>query len=226
MSIWDSPVGLRFMGYDSKVGFGVKSSSVLAPFELLWALIGLVLTIVATWMEAFTVNPPWNWGQTGLEVLSLGVSFQVGAVLLTGCVGGKNAVALSQVAYLVLGLALFRLFEFPVFTQGGGLGYVREPSFGYLLGFLPGGWVCGYLAFQDPPKLENLAVSSLCGLGVIHACGLVYLTFASLLGWLSTVSASYWELVMNYSILPFPGHLVVVCAVSVLSLVLRQLLFY
>jgi biotin transport system substrate-specific component len=32
--------------------------------------------------------------------------------------------------------------------------------------------------------------------------------------------------VMNYSVLPFPGHLVVVCAVSVLSLALRQLLFY
>lgn len=198
----------------------------LAPFELLWALIGLVLTIVATWMEAFTVNPPWAWGETGLTVVSLGVSVQVGAVLLTGCVGGKHAAALSQVAYLVLGLMLFRLFEVPVFTQGGGLSYIREPSFGYLLGFLPAGWICGDLAFQHPPKLENLAASSLCGLGVIHGCGLVYLTLAALLGWLSTVSESYWDLVLNYSILPFPGHLVVVCAVSVLSLTLRQLLFY
>jgi biotin transport system substrate-specific component len=204
----------------------VKSSQVLAPFELLWALIGLVLTIVATWMEAFTVNPPWDWGQTGLAVVSLGVSFQVGAVLLTGCVGGKNAAALSQIAYLILGLALFRVFEFPVFTQGGGLSYVREPGFGYLLGFIPAGWLCGYLAFQEPPKLETLGISSLCGLGVVHGCGLVYLTFASLLGWLQNVSASYWELVLNYSILPLPGHVVVVCAVSVLSLALRHLLFY
>jgi biotin transport system substrate-specific component len=43
---------------------------------------------------------------------------------------------------------------------------------------------------------------------------------------LQTVSASYWELLLGYSILPLPGHLVVVCAVAVLSLVLRQLLFY
>lgn len=204
----------------------MKSSQVLAPFELLWALIGLVLTIVATWMEAFTVNPPWDWGETGLAVISLGVSFQVGAVLLTGCVGGKNAAALSQIAYLILGLALFRVFELPIFTQGGGLSYVREPGFGYLLGFVPAGWLCGYLAFQDPPKLETLGLSSLCGLGVIHAFGLVYLTFASLLGWLHAVSASYWELVLTYSVLPLPGHLVVVCAVSVLSLALRHLLFY
>ncbi len=198
----------------------------LAPFELLWALIGLVLTIVATWMEAFSLSAPWSWGQSGMAIFSLGVSFQVGAVLLTGCVGGKNAAALSQIAYLVLGLALFRVFELPVFTQGGGLSYVREPGFGYLIGFVPAGWVCGYLAFRHPPKLETLALSSLSGLGIIHALGILYLTLASLLGWLQTVSASYWELLLGYSILPLPGHLVVVCAVAVLALVLRQLLFY
>ncbi|WP_169611615.1 biotin transporter BioY [Nodosilinea sp. P-1105] len=198
----------------------------LAPFELLWALIGLVLTIVATWMEAFTINPPWAWGSSGVELMSLGVSFQVGAVLLTGCVGGRNAAALSQIAYLVLGLALFRVFEFPVFTQGGGLSYVREPGFGYLVAFVPAGWICGYLAFQEPPKLENLAYSALCGLGIIHGLGIIYLTFASLLGWLQTVSASYWELLLAYSLVPLPGHLVVVCAVAVLSLTLRHLLFY
>ncbi len=177
-------------------------------------------------MEAFTINPPWAWGDSGMELLSLGVSFQVGAVLLTGCVGGRNAAALSQIAYLVLGLALFRVFEFPVFTQGGGLSYVREPGFGYLIGFVPAGWVCGYLAFQDPPKLETLAYSSLCGLGIIHGLGLIYLTLASLLGWLQTVSTSYWELLLGYSILPLPGQLVVVCAVAVLSLTLRRFLFY
>nr|WP_313887585.1 biotin transporter BioY [Nodosilinea sp. LEGE 07088] len=204
----------------------MKTSSVLAPSELLWALIGLVLTIVATWMEAFVLTGPWSWGQSGMAIFSLGVSFQVGAVLLTGCVGGKNAAVLSQIAYLILGLALFRVFDFPVFTQGGGLSYVREPGFGYLIGFVPAGWVCGYLAFKYPPKLENLALSSLSGLGIIHGLGIVYLTLASLLGWLQTVSASYWELLLGYSILPLPGHLIVVCAVAVLSLVLRQLLFY
>jgi biotin transport system substrate-specific component len=103
---------------------------------------------------------------------------------------------------------------------------VREPGFGYLIGFVPAGWVCGYLAFKNPPKLESLALSSLSGLGIIHGLGIIYLTLASLLGWLHTVSASYWELLLGYSILPLPGHLVVVCAVAVLSLVLRQLLFY
>jgi biotin transport system substrate-specific component len=199
---------------------------VLAPFELLWALIGLVLTIAATWMETFILNAPWDWGQSGLQVMSLGVTFQVGAVLLTGCLGGKNAAALSQIAYLFLGLVLFQVFELPVFTQGGGLSYVREPGFGYLIGFIPAGWLCGYLAFREPARIETLAYSSVCGLGMIHGFGLVYLTVASLLGWLQTAGTAYWTLLLTYSIHPLPGQLAVVCAVAVIAFVMRHLLFY
>ena len=198
----------------------------LSPLDFLWALIGLVLTITATWLETFVTNPPWNWSATGIQTYSLGVSFQVGAVLLTACVGGKNAAALSQVAYLALGLLLFQWFELPIFTQGGGLGYFREASFGYLLGFVPAAWVCGHLAFQERPKLEGLAFSSLCGLGIIHGCGLLYLAIASLGGWLKAVTFPAWDAILAYSVAPLPGQLIMVCAVSVLAFLLRQILFY
>ncbi|MEM9005533.1 MAG: biotin transporter BioY [Cyanobacteria bacterium P01_F01_bin.86] len=201
----------------------------LSPLDLLWALIGLVLTITATWLETFifAIELPWpNWETMGVQVYSLGVSFQVGAVLLTACVGGKNAAALSQIAYITLGLLLFQHFGFPIFTQGGGLEYVYEPSFGYLIGFIPAAWVCGYLAFQESPKLETLAYSSLCGLGIIHGCGLLYLAIASLGGWLKQVTVPAWGEIMAYSLAPLPGQLIMVCAVSVLAYLLRQLLFY
>jgi biotin transport system substrate-specific component len=198
----------------------------LSPLDLLWALTGLVLTIAATWSEAFITNAPWEWNATGVQVYSLGVSFQVGAVLLTACVGGKNAAALSQIAYVTLGLLLFQVFGLPIFTQGGGLGYVREPSFGYIIGFIPAAWVCGYLAFQERPKLETLAFSSVCGLAIIHGCGLLYLAIASIGGWLEQVTFPAWEAILAYSLAPLPGQLIMICAVSVLAYFLRQLLFY
>jgi biotin transport system substrate-specific component len=191
----------------------------------MWAVIGLVLTIGATWMEAFVTNVPWQWGTAGVQVYSLQVSFQVGAVLLTGCLGGKHAAALSQIAYLTLGLLLFQFFGLPLFTQGGGLGYVREPSFGYLLGFVPAGWTCGALAFRSAPKLEELAYSALCGLGIIHGCGLVYLAIASLGQWLNTPSG-WGSLAWTYTVTPLPGQLIMVCAVAVVAFFLRRLLFY
>ena len=161
-----------------------------------------------------------------MQVYSLGVTFQVGAVLLTGCLGGKTAAATAQIAYLVLGLLLFQFFGLPIFAQGGGLDYVHEPTFGYLVGFIPAAWICGYLAFQETPKLERLAFSSLSGLGVIHLFGLSYLTLGSLLGWLKATAAPYWELIFTYSLLPLPGQLVVVCAVAVIAFLMRHLLFY
>ncbi len=118
------------------------SSTVSFPNELLWAIIGLLLTIFSTFVEAFVTNMPWTWSEQGVNSLPLGVTFQVGAVLLTGCMGGKNAGFLAQVAYIFLGL-----FWFPVFAQGGGLQYWQQPSFGYVLGFMPGAWFCGWLAF-------------------------------------------------------------------------------
>jgi biotin transport system substrate-specific component len=199
---------------------------VFAPIELLWAMIGLILTIGATWLEVFVTNVPWAWAQDGMQFYSLGVSFQVGAVLFTACMGGQNAAVLSQVAYLSLGLLLFQAFDLQVFTQGGGLTYLKEPSFGYLLGFIPAAWVCGFLAFYATPKLERLALSCLSGLAVIHVVGLVYLLGAYLLRWTGDISLTLGEAVIAYSLSQLPGQLVVGCTVSVLAYVMRQLMFY
>lgn len=191
------------------------------PTELLWALIGLILTIGGTFLEAFTTNLPWNWSQDGVQTYSLQVNFQVGAVLLVGCLGGKRAAALSQIAYLILGLT-----RFPVFTQGGGLDYIYQPSFGYLLGFIPGAWVCGSFAFRLPSRLESLAFSCLCGLFTIHATGLGYLIATYMLRWVDINALSFPEAVLNFSVYPIPGQLAVVCAVTVLAFALRHLMFY
>ncbi len=78
-----------------------------ASNQLLWSLIGLLLTISGTFVEVYVTSSPWNWSHDGIQTLSLGVTYQIGAVLLVGCLGGRNAGALSQIAYLVLGLTWF-----------------------------------------------------------------------------------------------------------------------
>jgi biotin transport system substrate-specific component len=93
---------------------------VFAPSELLWALIGLILTIGSTWIEAFGVGVLPSGDGVAFYAPSLEVSVQIGAVLFTGCMGGKNAAALSQIAYLALGVVLFQRFGLEVFTQGAG----------------------------------------------------------------------------------------------------------
>ncbi len=191
------------------------------PTELLWALIGLALTITGTFVGASMTVPLWTGDAIALQTYTLGVTCQIAGVLLGGCMGGKNAGVLSQIAYLTLGLAGF----LQVFGGGSGLEYYREPTFGYLLGFVPGAWVCGWLAFQASPKIELLTFSSLCGLATIHGVGVLYLTVGYLLNWISN-TLPLWSAFLKYSVNPLPGQLALVCTIGILSYALRKLMFY
>jgi biotin transport system substrate-specific component len=199
----------------------MKDNKTLSPLDkALWAVIGLLLTISGVFIEVAIPVPPLAWpiDWSHVPTYSLGVTLQIGAILLVGCMAGRNAAALSQIAYLILGLSGFQIF-----AQGGGLGYLREPTFGYLLGFLPGAWICGHIAFQQQRRLENLIMSCLWGLGAIHIVGLAYLTVLSIF---RITSANWWDAVLRYSIYPLPGQFIIVCTVAAVAYLMRILLFY
>lgn len=199
-----------------------------ALFVLLWALIGLILTIGSTWLEASTLQIPigdWLRGEPGKWKSTLEVSFQVGAALFTGCMGGKTAAALSQTAYVALGILLFDRFGYEVFTQTAGWQSLREPWFGYLLGFIAGGWLCGWFAFRAKATLERLAFSALVGLAAVHLCGLSYLLLGSLIRWVR-LEGSLWQAVMTYSVMDIPGQVMVACAIALIAYGMRRALFY
>lgn len=58
------------------------------------------------------------------------LTLQTFFVILSGMILGPFYGALSQAAYVLLGLA-----GLPVFSEGGGMGYIFKPTFGYLLGY-------------------------------------------------------------------------------------------
>lgn len=188
--------------------------------QLLWAIIGLLLTISGVFIEVAIPVPVLSWPFDISEVTTdtLGVTLQIGAVLFVGCMGGRNAAALSQIAYLFLGLSGFQ-----VFSQGGGLDYVGQPTFGYLLGFLVGAWVCGDLAFKLPRKVISFMLSTLAGLGLIHLCGIIYFTGLAIL---QKLPGGWWQTFVNYSFFPIPGQLAILCGVVLLSVLLRRVLMY
>jgi biotin transport system substrate-specific component len=199
----------------------VKEEQALSPLDkILWAIIGLLLTISGVFIEVSIPLPqltwPIDWSQ--VQTYSLGVTLQVGAVLLVGCMAGRNSAALAQIAYLALGLSGLQ-----VFAQGGGLAYLKEPTFGYLLGFLPGAWLCGTIAFRQRRRIETLIESCLYGLLAIHLVGLTYLSVLSIF---RITTANWWNAVLQYSIFPLPGQFIIVCIVAALSYLLRVLLFY
>lgn len=85
------------------------------------------------------------------------ISLQSFFVILAGLVLGPRGGALSQIIYILLGLS-----GLPVFTAGGGLGYILRPSFGYLLGFVlaacVAGWLGQVLDARRPGRITVIAV--------------------------------------------------------------------
>ena len=91
------------------------------------------------------------------------------ATALSGVLLGPKWGAASQAVYVVLGLA-----GLPIFTGGGGPGYVFQPSFGFLLGLIPAAWVIGMLTRGEPSPVRA-ALAALAGLGALYLVGLPYL---------------------------------------------------
>jgi biotin transport system substrate-specific component len=90
-----------------------------------------------------------------------------------GILLGAKLGMLSQVVYVALGL-----IGLPIFTQGGGIGYIFHPTFGYLIGFIVGTYVIGFLS----EKIKNITLMKLFGIimvGVLifYIIGVPYLYF-------------------------------------------------
>ena len=86
-------------------------------------------------------------------------------VVLAGMLLGKKLGAASALVYLAIGL-----IGIPVFTQGGGIGYVLKPSFGYLIGFIPpvATFVEHYIDLILLAAVGGTALVTLClGLGIL-----------------------------------------------------------
>lgn len=90
---------------------------------------------------------------------------------LAGLLLGPRLGAISVSAYVILGLA-----GVPVFTQGGGPGYVLQPTFGYLIGFIIGTYVTGKIAHLRPEMTyKRLLVACFSGLAIVYSLGAGYL---------------------------------------------------
>ncbi len=191
------------------------------PYILMWTIVGLFLTIGASFLPVYITSPPWQWVNSGITINSLGFKCQVGAVLLVSCLGGRTTGVLTQTAYLLLGLLWLK-----VFNDGGGIEYLQKPAFGYLLAFIPGSWVCGQIAFHRNPRLEYLGLSCLCGLVTIHLFGIIYLALFQLVNWQQLGGFKLADLVMIYSIYPFPSQVMLACAATLIAYILRRVMFY
>ncbi|HWQ58871.1 MAG TPA: biotin transporter BioY [Clostridia bacterium] len=131
-------------------------------------------------------------------------------VTLAGLTLGANLGACSALLYLAVGLV-----GFPVFAGGGGPGYVLQPSFGYLVGFVLGAYLTGKIAHAVPePSFGRSFAAAFAGLGVVYACGMAY--FAALKALYFAEPVVFTNILIYCFLIFLPGD-AALSAVAVLS---------
>ena len=140
----------------------------------------------------------------------------LGAMIL-----GSKKGALSQILYVLMGL-----IGIPIFTQGGGIQYIFNLTFGYLIGFILGAFVIGKIT-ENTKKITNIKVLIACILGliIIYLLGVIhmYIIYNFYLGQVMGI----WKII-NIGILAFlPGDLILSLMISIVGVkvipVLRRL---
>ena len=98
-------------------------------------------------------------------------TLQILFTTLAGLLLGKKTGTLAAAVYVIIGL-----IGIPVFTHGGGPGYIMQPTFGYLLGFIGGTFITGLIAGDTSrPSLRRLLIASFAGLVIVYLFGMAYL---------------------------------------------------
>ena len=173
-----------------------------------------MLIIVCAMIPSSIIFP-----QEGLSLsnITLNSNWQIQGLLLTSLLCGPEIGTISAISYLIIGL-----FYLPVFHGGGSVGYILTHEFGYLLGFIPAAWTCGFLAKNSSKaNLINYSFYTSLSLCIMHIIGMIYLILGKICGnWLDSLS----DLILINTFIPFPTQLLLCISISLLSIFLKRIL--
>ena len=127
--------------------------------------------------------------------------------MLAGLLLGGKLGALSVGIYIVLGLV-----GLPIFTQGGGIGYIFTPTFGYIIGFCVGAYITGNIANKvTNPSYKRLYTANFIGLGIVYLFGMIYYYLIS--NFYLDSPIGLWPLFLYCFLLAVPGD-IVLCIIA------------
>lgn len=127
------------------------------------------------------------------------ITLQVFFVLFSGAVLGRRLGALSQTAYVALGLV-----GLPVFAgEGSGGQYLLGASGGYLVGFIAAAYIVGAIVYRQETNFQRILLPFIgygAGVFAIYALGCSWLWL-----WANAVNGLSWNVatVLEKGALPF-----------------------
>ena len=163
-----------------------------------------LIAVFAAFIAVCAILPAFPVGPAGVPI-----TFQTLGIYITALVIGGNRGGLATLLYVIVGL-----LGLPVFAGGGaGFGTLAGPSAGYLLGFIPGAWLCGTLAYT---ALRRSRSNGARGGGLFGAviAGFLLITIAGIAGMMLNAGLSF-NTALAAAALYIPGDLIK-CVIAII----------
>lgn len=125
--------------------------------------------------------------------LPIPITMQFAVTNTSALLLGRRGV-IPPLLYTALGL-----IGLPVFTSGGGLGCMLEPTFGFIPGLVLGALVTGFIS-EKRHSTAAMALASAAGLVCVYLCGTVYYALLQRLYFAAPVDLTG---ILGICILPF-----------------------
>ena len=141
--------------------------------KLIEVFISLQIIIISTFIPVFFSIPFTN---KLIGTFEMPITWQLPSIVIITLIFNGKIVIKAFSIYLIIGL-----FFIPVFDQGGSLGYLLTPNFGYLLGIYPLIKIIDnfnkrkqMIKYNDLLKYGILGICSMHLIGIIYSCVLIF----------------------------------------------------
>ena len=112
---------------------------------------------------------PLQFIDKSINSFEIPITWQVPTIILLTLFFNKKIVFRAFSIYIILGL-----FIAPVFHQGGSIGYLLTPNFGYLLGVYPLIKIIDNLNIRKKNNTGSFLVNGFIAIGTMHLTGIFY----------------------------------------------------
>ena len=134
--------------------------------KLIEILVSLQTLIISTMIPIYI---PLQFIDKSSNPFEIPITCQIPAIILLTLIFNGKVVFRAFTIYIILGL-----FIFPVFPQGGSLGYLLTPNFGYLLGIYPLIKIINNINEKNKFNIRNLLIKGVLAISVMHLTGIFF----------------------------------------------------
>ncbi len=135
-------------------------------YKLIEILVSLQSLVISTMLPVYIPLPFFDESNNTFE---MPITWQIPTIILLTLIFHKKVVFRAFSLYIILGL-----FIVPVFYQGGSIGYLLTPNFGYLLGLYPLIKIIDNLNTRNKINVGNFLKNGFIAICAMHVTGIFY----------------------------------------------------